>query len=798
MKQQRICCHISLRSGIALALGLVSIASTAAPSITSITTTYSAAGTPTAINIAGSAFCTTAAPANCATIPTVTLGGTTLAVTAAKANTVTATLPLLANGDYLLSLTAGTTGSVSYGLTIEALDAGATGPTGPTGAAGAAGAKGATGPTGAAGTAGAKGATGATGPTGPAGTSGSATVSVSTTTTGAPGSAASVTNTGTGTAAKLNFVIPQGATGAIGTIGATGATGAQGMPGAGGLNGLNGLNGATGAVGATGATGANGLGFAFKGTWNASQTYAANDVVTINGSVYVAVAANTVQSPLNGGFWSLFAPGGATGPQGDAGPAGPVGVAGAQGVAGGVGPQGPTGSNGPIGATGPQGVQGPVGPNGQNGPTGPTGVGVFTDASYNTSVGSNMSLPVLGDSGFAGSGNSAVGDHSLGGNINPNASFNSALGVNSLLSVTTGTFNSAIGFSALRSNLTGGSNVAFGVESLRWSAADFSNTAIGANALYSLNGGSNNSALGYIAGSLLTSGSNNIHIGNIGTASDTNLIRIGDANQTQTYIAGIATANLSADASALPVVIDSATGQLGVGAFTTGPQGAVGPAGAIGPQGPQGPQGVQGVAGPVGPQGAQGQIGPTALAGAGAVVTSASVTACPNGGATVTDGAGNQASACNGFGAPVVVDSSGKIVGAYVNYTPPGDTSSGDFVLIRTPVSRFLIPFSVTVLGQDVASNSTLLFASSNCSGTPMLYGSYWFTTAPLPIGLVARLDSTLAYIVSGSSSLQNPASSLDPAGVCHPYSSTPQLLYTSVVTFDLSTLNLTPPFSLQ
>ena len=440
MKQQRICCHISLRSGIALALGLVSIASTAAPSITSITTTYSAAGTPTAINIAGSAFCTTAAPANCATIPTLTLGGTVLAVTAAKANVVTATLPLLANGDYLLSLTAGTTGSVTYGLTIEALDAGATGPTGPTGAAGAAGAKGATGPTGAAGTAGAKGATGATGPTGPAGTSGSATVSVSTTTTGAPGSAASVTNTGTGTAAKLNFVIPQG----------------------------------------------------------------------------------------------------------------------------------PTGGTGAVGPTGPQGVQGPVGPNGQNGPTGPTGVGVFTDASYNTSVGSNMSLPVLGDSGFAGSGNSAVGDHSLGGNINPNASFNSALGVNSLLSVTTGTYNSAIGFSALRSNLTGGSNVAFGVESLRWSAADFSNTAIGTNALYSLNGGSNNSALGYSAGFYLTSGSNNIHIGNQGTATDTNLIRIGDANQTQTYIAGITTANLSADASALPVVIDSATGQLGVGAVVQG------------------------------------------------------------------------------------------------------------------------------------------------------------------------------------------------------------------------------------
>ena len=730
---------------IALAPGLA----VAAPIITSITTTYSAAGTPTAVNIAGSAFCTTATPANCATIPTLTLGGTVLAVTAAKANVVTATLPLLANGDYLLSLTAGTTGSVTYGLTIEALDAGATGPTGPTGAAGAAGAKGATGPTGAAGTAGAKGSTGATGPTGPAGTSGSATVSVSTTTTGAPGSAASVTNTGTGTAAKLNFVIPQGPTGATGATGPAGATGIQGVQGL----------------------------------------------------------------------------------QGVVGPQGIQGVPGAPGI---------NGTNGTNGAAGPQGIQGAVGA------TGATGEGVGTDNAYDTWVGVGaLSNPnTCGPNTVAGLGsgyNTALGFSALnkatmtctGAASEGPGSFNTAVGTYALTATTTGNYNNAFGLWSMINNTTGSGNEAFGALSL-WTltsgtenngfgnsalggvttgsrnigignnagaqsgfGAGSYNVAVGYASLYNV-GGSTNSAFGHLAGYNVTTGNSNIHIGNQGTASDTNLIRIGDANQTQTYIAGITTANLSADASALPVVIDSATGQLGVGAFTTGPQGAVGPAGAIGPQGPQGPQGVQGVAGPVGPQGAQGQIGPTALAGAGAVVTSASVTACPNGGATVTDGAGNQASACNGFGAPVVVDSSGKIVGAYVNYTPPGDTSSGDFVLIRTPVSRFLIPFSVTVLGQDVASNSTLLFASSNCSGTPMLYGSYWFTTAPLPIGLVARLDSTLAYIVSGSSSLQNPASSLDPAGVCHPYSSTPQLLYTSVVTFDLSTLNLTPPFSLQ
>lgn len=142
------------------------------------------------------------------------------------------------------------------------------GATGATGATGAPGSTGATGATGAAGTAatvtvgnvttgnagtnaqvsnsgtttaavlnftiprGDTGLTGATGPaggTGPAGTA--ATVTVGNTTTGTPGSNASVTNSGTTTAAILNFTIPQGAVGATGSQGPTGATGPQGPAG---------------------------------------------------------------------------------------------------------------------------------------------------------------------------------------------------------------------------------------------------------------------------------------------------------------------------------------------------------------------------------------------------------------------------------------------------------------------------------------------------------------------------------------------------------------------------------------
>lgn len=59
---------------------------------------------------------------------------------------------------------------------------------------------------------------------GPPGSQGSATVAIGTVATGAAGSAATVTNSGTTTAAILNFSIPQGYAGAAGATGATGAS----------------------------------------------------------------------------------------------------------------------------------------------------------------------------------------------------------------------------------------------------------------------------------------------------------------------------------------------------------------------------------------------------------------------------------------------------------------------------------------------------------------------------------------------------------------------------------------------
>lgn len=180
------------------------------------------------------------------------------------------------------------------------------GPPGPAGPQGPVGPQGPQGPTGPQGPQGPQGATGATGPQGPAGSNGlngtdgfspiasveqteygaeititdsngtttaqvvngsqgepgtpgaAATITVGSTTTGAAGTSASVVNSGTSSAAVLDFVIPQGATGATGPQGPQGETGATGETGPQGETGPAGPTGPTGPTGPQGPTGATG------------------------------------------------------------------------------------------------------------------------------------------------------------------------------------------------------------------------------------------------------------------------------------------------------------------------------------------------------------------------------------------------------------------------------------------------------------------------------------------------------------------------------------------------------------
>ena len=102
-------------------------------------------------------------------------------------------------------------------------DTGAKGDKGDTGATGPMGPEGPQGPKGEKGDTGDVGPTGPQGPTGQAGAA--ATIAVGTVTTSAPGGDASVVNSGTASAAVLDFVIPRGETGPTGPTGATGPAG---------------------------------------------------------------------------------------------------------------------------------------------------------------------------------------------------------------------------------------------------------------------------------------------------------------------------------------------------------------------------------------------------------------------------------------------------------------------------------------------------------------------------------------------------------------------------------------------
>jgi hypothetical protein len=205
---------------------------------------------------------------------------------------------------------------------------------------------------------------GVTGPTGS-----TPTVSVGTTTTLNPGSNATVANSGTSTAAVLNFGIPIGATGpqgALGPTGPTGPTGAQGITGpTGAASQVTGPTGPTGPTGAQGVTGPTGADSQVTGPTGPTGPQGAQGVpITLKGSVATVAALPSTGNVLNDAYivdengdiyvWD-----------------------GSQWYSAGqiVGATGPTG---------PQGIQGVTGPQGDLGPTGPSGVISVTGPITNT------------------------------------------------------------------------------------------------------------------------------------------------------------------------------------------------------------------------------------------------------------------------------------------------------------------------------------------------------------------------------------------------------------------------------
>ena len=157
-------------------------------------------------------------------------------------------------------------------------------------------------------------------------------------------------------------------------------------------------------------------------------------------------------------------------------------------------------------------------------------LGDNTEGSSNTASGySALISNTTGNNNTAG-GALALRDNTTGFN-------NTASGGSALRDTTTGFINTASGFFALVSNTIGGANTASGNGALSDNTTGGSNTASGV-ALQFNTTGSDNIGVGHAAGTNLVTGNNNIYVGNEG-AEESNTIRIGDADHTSAFIAGV-------------------------------------------------------------------------------------------------------------------------------------------------------------------------------------------------------------------------------------------------------------------
>jgi hypothetical protein len=168
-------------------------------------------------------------------------------------------------------------------------------------------------------------------------------------------------------------------------------------------------------------------------------------------------------------------------------------------------------------------------------------------------------------SNTTGEANTATGYRAL--NLNTTGEGNTANGVSALAANTTGNENTANGVLALFHNTTGVSNTANGVLALFSNSSGDHNTANGVQALESNTTGFVNTANGYLTLANNTTGSNNTAFGvgagtNVTTANNVIAIGTDGANVSNSCFIGRIRGVTTANADAIPVLIDSA-GQLG-------------------------------------------------------------------------------------------------------------------------------------------------------------------------------------------------------------------------------------------
>jgi hypothetical protein len=189
----------------------------------------------------------------------------------------------------------------------------------------------------------------------------------------------------------------------------------------------------------------------------------------------------------------------------------------------------------------------------QNTATGVNALAINATGSYNTANGTNALYS------NTNSYNTADGYAALFHNTS--GFDNTGIGDEALFTNSNGFSNTAIGGEALFENIDGSNNTAAGREALRHNTHAQGNTAFGSAALQNNTAGTFNTALGFAAGSNLSTGNNNIDIGyNVtGVVGESNTIRIGDTDITDTYIRGISGVTISGGAA----VYVNSNGKLG-------------------------------------------------------------------------------------------------------------------------------------------------------------------------------------------------------------------------------------------
>jgi len=184
----------------------------------------------------------------------------------------------------------------------------------------------------------------------------------------------------------------------------------------------------------------------------------------------------------------------------------------------------------------------------------------------------NTQVP-LGENTFVGkSGNTTMGSTATS---TVHASFNTAVGSESLKSNTTGYSNSALGRDSLLSNTTGNENSAFGQSSLRSNTTGSSNSAVGSGALSLNTTGSSNSAVGLSAGSYIANGSSPNSTGTNSVFIGANTKALANA-QTNQIVIGHDAIGLGSNTVVLgnaSIVTTALRGNVGIG--TTSPSSGV-------------------------------------------------------------------------------------------------------------------------------------------------------------------------------------------------------------------------------